>query len=294
MPQAIHQPRHRRTLLNRAYQKLVHEGASGVAQATLRYGQRQWRLLRQPAYPPVKAAVELLLEENRPIHVVQLGAYVGNSNNDPLFSLLRHRLQQGDSCLIAVEPVRAHFQQLCENYEGIPGVHLVNAAISDHAGTATFYRLGVDPVQYGFPEWVAQLGSLKQSRMRELWEGFENERNIQAFYLEHLVEDQVQCLTLNDLVQEHDLDRIDLLQLDVEGYEYEILKAPDYPEIPIRFVNYESVLLQQNKHATKRLMRRRGYHCIDHHLDTFCWKREDRHLPGRWKHKPLTPSAPNT
>ena len=213
-----------------------------------------------------------MLEEDRPIHVVQLGAYIGNSANDPLFSLLSQRLKQGDSHLIAVEPVHAHFQQLSKNYEGIPGVHLVNAAISDHTGTATFYRLGVDPVQHGFPEWVAQLGSLKKSRMRELWEGFENDKKIQAFYLEHLIEDRVRCLTLNDLIEEHNLDHIDLLQLDVEGYEYEILNAPDYPDIPIRFVNYESVLLQQNNHSAKRIMRRRGYHCIDHHLDTFCWK----------------------
>jgi len=245
---------------------------------------RRLLLLKQPTNDPVKVALEEILRGND-FTIVQIGAYVGNTVNDPLFLTLSSRMQEGRGRLICVEPVQMYFARLIENHRGIPGVFFENVAISDQPGPATFYRLGVDPAKYGFPDFLSQLGSLKEHRMRSLWDRFEADKEIQAFFLEHRIEERVNCITFTELLRRHKLLTVDLLQMDVEGYEWEILRTIDFARIPIRFVNYECTLLHQCKQEAERLMRDSGYNLFDHGLDTFCYKDTDRHLPRRWKAK---------
>jgi hypothetical protein len=71
---------------------------------------------------------------------------------------------------------------------------------------------------------------------------------------------------------------VDLLQIDVEGYEYEILRTIDFEKIPIRFVNYESALLHERKPEVESLMHRFGFLLKDHGQDTFCYREADASL----------------
>src|SRR5260370_10232578 len=145
--------------------------------------------------------------------IVQIGAYVGNTSNDPLFQTLSDRLLKAGGRLICVEPVKMYFERLVENYRGIPNVFFENVAISDHSGPATFYRLAVDPVDHGFPEWLSQLGSLKEERMGSLWDRFESDKQMKDFYLQHRIEESVDCITFAQLLRRHSLSTVDLLQI---------------------------------------------------------------------------------
>ena len=199
-----------------------------------------------------------------------------------MFNTLGKRLREVKGKLIVVEPVRSFYDELVKNYEGIPGVVFENVAISDHSGPATFYRLGVDPVAHGYPDWLSQLGSLKEKRITELWDQYEADKRLQDFYLAHRVQETVQCITFPELISRHNLTKIDLLQIDVEGYELEILRTIDFGKFPTRFVNYECVLLHQEKVNAEKLMREWGYRLIDYGQDTFCYKVSDKDLTWRW------------
>lgn len=235
-----------------------------------------------PSTHPIQVALDVVTKEEG-FTIIQVGAFVGNTDNDPLFSKLSERLRERNGKLIVVEPAKQFFDLLAANYEGVPGVSCENVAISNNSGPATFYRLGVDPVAYGYPDWLSQLGSLKQERMEELWDRYESDPRLKEFYLEHRVQETVDCISFDELAARHSLSQLDLLQIDVEGFEYEILTTIDFRTFPIRFVNYERVLLQDSLYATERLMRRYGYRLVDYEQDTFCYTKRDRHLARQWR-----------
>lgn len=270
-------------LVERLARKWKREGASGLAAAAVR------RLLgRRPGLHPVRMAIEEIICQPG-FCIVQIGAYVGDSSNDPLYPLLRanaRRLARTNPprhCLVFVEPVREHFERLVANYAGIPGARFENVAISERDGAAMFHRLAVDPVAHGFPEWLAQLGSLKKERMGELWERHEADAACQRFWQKHSVAEKVECLAFESLVRRHGLERIDLLQVDAEGADYDILRAVDFARLPIRFINYERALLHGATPACEALLARNGYRLVDHGDDTFAYTAADESFMTRWR-----------
>lgn len=257
-------------MIGKVLRKFNEDGLRGVCGAVFR------KILNRDVHPMVIALD--VITRNPGFSVIQLGAYIGNSGNDPLFKSLSRRLREVDGKLIVVEPVRSFYDELVKNYEGIPGVAFENVAISDQAGPAIFYRLGVDPVVHGYPEWLSQLGSLKEERMTELWDQYEADERLKDFYLKHRVQEIVECVTFQELTSRHGLAALDLLQMDVEGYELEILRTIDFGKFPVRFVNYESVLLHSEKPNAERLMAGWGYRLNDYGQDTFCCKESDMSL----------------
>ncbi|MCB1087300.1 MAG: FkbM family methyltransferase [Verrucomicrobiae bacterium] len=234
---------------------------------------------RQFMTPAQAAVVEVV---KRPgFVIVQLGAYIGDTNNDPIFKVVSGAGARGmGSTVMLVEPVKEYFDRLRNNYRSLPGVIFENVAVSDRSGTSKIFRLSVNPEDHGYPEWLSQLSSLKESRMTELWERYEAKPEYQEFYLKHRVEEPVTCVTFDELMKKHRLERVDLLQIDVEGFEYEILKTIDFTRYPIRFLNYERVLLGEDQPKCLALMAAAGFETIDHGQDTFCYRPEDRAAIG--------------
>lgn len=208
--------------------------------------------------------------------VVQIGANVGNSPEDPLFPFLQRELVQlsgerlARTTVVLVEPVREHFESLTRAYAGVPCVRFENVAIAESSGVRDFYRLAVDPEAHGQPPWMRGLGSLRAERMTRLWDRHEQNGDQQRFYLQHRVVEQVQCTTLHDVVDRHALDGLDLLQIDAEGYDYEILKTIDFGRLRPSFINYERVLLQDDEPQCRAMLEEAGYALHDWGLDTLC------------------------
>lgn len=223
---------------------------------------------------PMQCALEWLAA--RPsFSIVQIGAHVGDTFNDPLCQFLHHHLGRNHADptreikVLLVEPVREHFEQLRKNYADLAGVHFENAAIAEEEGVRDFYRLGVDPAAHGYPEWLSQLGSLKAET--PILQNSENASQWRKFYRENQIVEPVNCITLDTLLDRHQIDGLDLLQLDTEGYDYEILKSADFARIKPRFINYERVLLDDDENAACReMLVKSGYLLMDWEYDTFC------------------------
>jgi FkbM family methyltransferase len=263
-------------VISRIKAKYHAEGFKGLRKALMR------RLIS--VVHPVDMALQEISRDNG-FAIVQIGAYVGNDENVPLYYTLRKRMCLKRGSLIVVEPVKEIFDTLVESYRGVPGVSFENVAISNRSGPAKFYRLGVDPVEHGYPAWLSQLGSLKEERMGLLWDRYEANDDYKAFYLKHRIEETVDCITFSELLHRHGLCDVDLLQMDVEGSEFEILSTVDFAGISVRFVNYECVLLHNHKRETETLMKSNGYHVLDYGQDSFCYKDPDKHLIERWRRR---------
>jgi len=269
-------------MINKILRKYRAEGVSGVLKASFH------SILRHhgPMIHPVQVALNELMNQDSFV-VVQIGAFVGNTPNDPLYKTLSRQLQKVNGTLIVVEPVTCFFQELVKSYQNIPGVFFENVAIADHNGTAKFYRIGVDPSMYGFSSDLCQLGSLKEKHMEAAFNllrqtGKEN-LSVEEFCLKHKIEETVNCITFAELMRRHNLSRIDLLQIDAEGYDFEILKMVDFQQCPVRFVNFEHALLEEQRKDAMQLMRKNGYTLVNYGFDTFCYKKADKHISKRWR-----------
>jgi hypothetical protein len=106
------------------------------------------------------------------------------------------------------------------------------------------------------------------------------------------VRTEVPVLTLESLCRRHDVERIDLLVIDTEGYDHEILKSIELERRHPRLAIYEHYHLPAAERAACReLVREAGYEAMEEGFDTFCLDaRTDDGLTREWRR--LRPAVP--
>jgi FkbM family methyltransferase len=172
---------------------------------------------------------------NREIFFLQVGAHDGISG-DAIFPMVQKHGLRG----ILVEPQRRIFGQLRENYSRIEldNFLFVNAAISDHDGSAVLYQ--VRPSAQG-PEWLTQLASFDRSVIMK--------HSALVPGLESLIESvEVPCMTFATLFKEMKVQEVNVLQVDTEGYDAEILRLYDVPMRRPAIVRFEHKHLRPTDH----------------------------------------------
>ena len=198
---------------------------------------------------------QLLAEKPGPeITFIQIGAFDGVSN-DPLHSYIVAHGWRG----ILVEPQAAQFEALKRNYQGYDRLVLVNAAIGETDGVTDFY---IVREAENLPPWSQMIASLKKDNVLKHREGLPDYGiRVGIDDLEDRMETvQVETLTFGTLVERFRMERLDLLQVDAEGYDARILAQVDFERFRPAIVRYEHMhLSQEEEEATLRLLRGRGY-----------------------------------
>lgn len=187
---------------------------------------------------------------------VQVGAHTGESSDPVAQSIRRHRLRG-----ILVEPQGREFADLSRNYADQPQLILERAAIAPEDGTATLYK--VDPAFWlgqGFPAGAeSEISSLRREQIRHHVALFGGEA-LAAREAEYLQTEIVPALTLGSLLSGHGVTRLDLLQIDTEGFDYEVLKMVDFARLAPAMINFEVVHLSAaDKLGAWSLLRGHGY-----------------------------------
>lgn len=203
------------------------------------------------------------LANKEDLSLVQIGAHVGKTENDPLYEFLKSKHPPPKIALL-VEPIKDYFDQLVENYKGVPGLAFEQSAVCSSNDHVRMWRIDCDPHDHGKPYWLAQLSSLLEERHTTVW----IEGEFKRFYLEHRTTEIVQGIRFMDLMEKHGIDSIDLLQIDVEGYDFELLRLIDFEKIKPTFINYERVLLGEMESYAEEMLSRHGYRFIKHGQDT--------------------------
>jgi FkbM family methyltransferase len=193
-------------------------------------------------------------------YFVQVGGYDGRSG-DPIYEFITKFQWKGVIC----EPQTEAFRRLTWTYRGRPGIALENAAIHSESATRNLYFL-MPSNREDIPEWVYQMSSVDPS--------FINEKSTGVPGIETLVaRSEVPCLTIKDLVSKHHLPRIDLLQVDTEGYDFEVLKLIDFEEMPPRIIRYEHKHLSpEDRGESAKLLLRHGYQVVFERSDAMGFK----------------------
>jgi FkbM family methyltransferase len=192
--------------------------------------------------------VESMLTTRNDFFVLQIGANDGHSD-DPIAAIVRARPLRA----LMVEPVPRMFDLLTAHYRDYPNVACENCAIGHEDGIATLYHVRPEP---SLPEYVRRLASFRRDVILKQRRGVPNIGD----YIETL---QVPTLSLTTLIAKHGIDHIDLLQVDTEGFDYEILKMLWSTPLRPPIINFESAhLSRSDKLACAEMLKRDGYRYV--------------------------------
>jgi FkbM family methyltransferase len=168
------------------------------------------------------------------ITVLQVGACDG-VYNDPI----RHCVTRASTRAILIEPNPLAFARLKQTYEGLPNVTLVQAAIGNQDGDAYLYRAKSTGISGSEVDRTLQVASFSRAHLAY--------HGVKAHEIERIT---VPCRTLASLVGEFGLDKIDLLQIDAEGFDADVvrmaLKMPILPDC----INFEHLHLTKADRQT--------------------------------------------
>ncbi|ONH33926.1 FkbM family methyltransferase [Pseudofrankia asymbiotica] len=198
-------------------------------------------------------------QAGRPLTVVQVGANDG-SMGDPLHdTIVKHRWRA-----LLVEPLPHLFAALKKNYAGVPNLSFEQAAIGLVDGTMTMYSVTPRP---GDPVWAIGLSSFRRDVIMESQDEIPD-------IADRITEVEVPVMRLDTLLRKHGIDRVDVLQTDTEGYDFEILRQIDYSRWAApRHLIYEACHLDGTTlDKTHEMLTAAGYTIVPAGYDEYAYR----------------------
>ena len=179
---------------------------------------------------------------------IQVGACDGVTDD-----LIRERVKRHRWRGILIEPQRHEFERLKQNYAAeADRLIFENVAVADQRGERVLYKVSHDRIQADMQRGLASFFPLK---------GIHDPAMIAT--------EIVRCATFDDILNRHAIQRVDLLQIDVEGYDYEVLKLANLDRFKPRLIRYEHKHLSfQDAADCRAYLRRNGYSILPMGYDT--------------------------
>jgi FkbM family methyltransferase len=204
------------------------------------------------------AAIDIRKIDRQDFFFIQIGAHDGSGYGDPLTDSIRRHQLRG----LLVEPQLEQFRALKAAYADQPQLRFAQAAIAASDGTVPLYKIRPGFwVAHKFPRGLAtQISSLNKEQIRKTVALFGG-KELSLREDDYLTMETVPALTLKSLLKEYSIaEHIDLLQIDSEGFDYEVLKMVDWRDSPPAMVHYETAhLTEADRIAAWMMLRGIGY-----------------------------------
>lgn len=198
---------------------------------------------------------------------VQIGASDGKSV-DPLFEyVVRYHLKG-----IAIEPQKDAFECLVENYKEYP-VSCLQAAVGKESGTFPFWI--VKETSRNKKNWfmMSRIASFdKEVIKRTLAKKLPRGENVE----DHIESIPIKTITFEGLVKQYGIKKIDFLQIDTEGHDYEILQTIDFRCFQPTIINFENNHMSEaERNDCEERLEDLGYQLFHYDIDTTAYRLED-------------------
>lgn len=232
------------------------------------------RHLRPPltsTYDFLRYYAESKKAKGEKVFCLQVGANDGKSN-DPVHEYFSKYDWNG----ILVEPQTDVFEQgLTKTYAGNNRVILENVALGKSEGNLPFYRVAISKAR-----WATGLsGFCKKSLEEHVDNGYiirkAKEEGVQIPTDKNDIIETVQVptMTVDGLLNKHHVNKLDVVCIDTEGYDFEVLKLIDLKKLNPEVVFFESKNLSNEDFvAAKNLLSGLGYHLFWEKGDTLAIK----------------------
>jgi len=214
------------------------------------------RYLPQPERPVdvVLLAIASRIGQGNSCDFLQIGANDGFHNDPIRESVIRFGLSG-----ILVEPLPDVFKKLQASYRTQPRLIFENCAVGEKDGEATLYRFRCDaPV----PEVAHELASFRREHLlKPQFRVRDAERHIEAI--------TVPTCTIATLLARHSRLHIELLQIDTEGFDFEVIKLAFVAGLKPAIIHFENTHLSRGDlEACARLLEANRYRFLHLGFDT--------------------------
>jgi FkbM family methyltransferase len=221
------------------------------------------RVKRRLFPPPTPADEPGRLFRGKPAVLVKIGAHDG-VQNDPLRKLIVANPQW---TVLFIEPVKAIYDRLLQNYPSGRSYRFENIAIADQPGTRPFYYVSdeITTAIANVPWWYDELGSFDRNHI------IKHDPIFEPF----IVAENIRCDTLAAVLARQGLTAgVDFIHIDTEGYDYQILKQIDFSPHRLRAILYENKhLTNSDTAAAEALLEAAGYRIKQLGADTLAIRR---------------------
>jgi len=217
-----------------------------------------YKYIYRPPGGTIEEFTDIFSRHMGKIKVVQIGANDG-INNDPVHKFIKRDGWEG----VLLEPQKYVFDKFLQPlYRKTGGIITVNAALDKTDGYKSVYKISVSNSR-----WATGLTSFNREVLEKaLNSGYiENQAKKEGLKIppdpsELITEEKVECISPETLISRYNLDRIDWLQIDTEGYDYEIIKMFKVEKTRPRVIVYENLhLTEEQKKECRELLERNGY-----------------------------------
>jgi FkbM family methyltransferase len=195
--------------------------------------------------------------DGRPCFFLQIGANDGQG--DPISELIA---ANPDWTGMFVEQVSFVFERLKRRYGDSSRFIFENVAVSATSGAREFFYVSEDASSRldDLPVWHHELGSFDRSHIIQ-----HLGPRIEPF----IVAELLPCVPVAELLAKHAVDRIDLVSIDVEGFDYEVLSQLDFTAYRPAAIVFEHLhLSDQERRGANALLDEHGYRRSEFAADT--------------------------
>ena len=135
--------------------------------------------------------------------------------------------------VLLVEPVPYNISLLKENTAKYNNINIETSAVSEKNEIKKFYYVKPEAVKKLGKHWASGIGSFDKQHIL-------NHKNKRFLVSDSDIEEvNIQYLSFSNLIKKYSISSIDLLQIDVEGVEFDILNSIDFEKIEIKKIIFE-------------------------------------------------------
>ncbi|GCC52399.1 FkbM family methyltransferase [Chryseotalea sanaruensis] len=213
-------------------------------------------------YKPSKDSLAVLIDEfskkRGKVKFIQIGANDG-FYHDPLYKFIKRDAWEG----VLLEPQPYVFETFLKRlHKNNPAIHLVNAALDYNDGERKIYRIA-----FSNSRWATGLSTLDKSVLEKVIASGHIDRlakrygeKIPASINEYISDEPINCMSVDTLMSKYSMTQLDWLQIDAEGYDYEIIKMFNIEKTQPSVIAYESSHLSaEDKSACEAYLIKNGY-----------------------------------
>jgi FkbM family methyltransferase len=219
-----------------------------------------YRHFYKPGKDTIDGFTSLYSGSRERVNVVQIGANDG-INNDPIHKFIKRDHWHG----VLLEPQRFVFEKYLKPlYRKTEGITVLNAALDIKDGQKPIYKVAVSESR-----WATGLSSFNRKVLEAAVSSGYIEREaikegaiLPANKDQYITEEQVECISTETLIGRFGLERIDWLQIDTEGFDFEIIKMFNIGVTKPEVIVYENLHFkpEQQKECVDFLVKN-GYLC---------------------------------
>lgn len=201
--------------------------------------------------------------KNEEVFFACIGAMDGKSHD----SLFEHAHANKHWKGVLIEPVKEYFEELKRNYDNRSNLIFENVAITEVEETREIHRIPSELVGTELPVWSNGLSTFIPSN------------GVIQTMLDRAVTETVCCTTFDKLAKKHSITQIDVLQIDTEGYDFEIFSQIWDKGIRPWLVYIEVVHMKgTDQKALREMLLSEGYK-VKREGDNWVAKRDQEHYP---------------